>query len=354
MTDADIQAAIAHWAPRFTTQGVDPNDFLRVTGSLDRWSDWLQAWCANGDMHSTLATEAELHGRMLTAGQAWLRATLSYHFAKFVWVIDMEEHRKATEKSVAALLQAHRLLDPTAERIEIPFEGTHLVGNLRRPPGIIQPAVVLLLPGLDSTKEEFFQWENIFINRGMATFSLDGPGQGESGFHLPLRPDYEVASMAAIDTLTRRNDLNLDRLGVVGVSMGGYYAARAAAFDHRIRAVVTVGGPYESGTRFDTRPAISRAAFIQYSRAQTDDEAREIANRMTLEGVLRNLVQPLLVIFGKKDRLVPYEQAERVVREAPRAEMVMIDEGNHVCNNFPYLYQPLAGDWMAAQLAITA
>jgi pimeloyl-ACP methyl ester carboxylesterase len=84
--------------------------------------------------------------------------------------------------------------------------------------------------------------------------------------------------------------------------------------------------------------------------AKSQEQARDIANKMTLEGVLSNLVQPLLVIFGKQDRLVPFEQAERVVREAPRAELVMIEEGNHVCNNFPYLYQPLAGDWMAEQL----
>jgi dipeptidyl aminopeptidase/acylaminoacyl peptidase len=351
MADADIQAAIAHWAPRFTTQGVDPNDFQRVTNSLEAWSDWLPAWCANGDMHTALAEEAEAAGHHLTAGQAWLRATLSYHFAKFVWVLDMKEHRKATDKSINALLQAHRFLDPTAERIEIPFEGSQIVGNLRRPQGILSPPIVLLLPGLDSTKEEFFQWENVFLNRGMATFSLDGPGQGEGGFDLALRPDYEVASTAAIDTLSQQSNLNFEQLGVVGVSMGGYYAARAAAFDHRIRAAVTVGGSYESGTRFDTRPAISRAAFMQYSLAKSLGEAREIANRMTLEGILNNLVQPLLVIFGKKDRLVPFEQAERVVREAARAELVMLDEGNHVCNNFPYIYQPLASDWMANQLS---
>jgi pimeloyl-ACP methyl ester carboxylesterase len=213
---------------------------------------------------------------------------------------------------------------------------------------------VLLLPGLDSTKEEFFNWENVFLLRGLATFSLDGPGQGETGYQLPLRPDYEVAASAAIDALTVRDDVDLDRLGVAGVSMGGYYAARSAAFDHRIQAAVTVGGPYESGSRFDTRPAISRSAFVQYSHAATNEQARDIAAAMTLEGVLGDLVQPMLVIFGRQDRLVPFQQAERVVDEAPNATLVMYDEGNHVCNNLPYLYQPLAGDWMASMLGASA
>jgi dipeptidyl aminopeptidase/acylaminoacyl peptidase len=350
LSDADIEAAIAHWAPRFTTQGVDPNDFRRVTAKLAGWPDWLAGWCENGDAHAALATEAEAANHNLTAGQAWNRAALSYHFAKFVWVLDMAQHRMASGKSVAALLRAHALLDPTAERIEFDFEGARLVGNLRKPVNISRPAIVILLPGLDSTKEEFFNWENVFLNRGLATFSLDGPGQGESGYDLPLRPDYEVAASAAIDVLVERNDLDTSRLGMVGVSMGGYYAARSAAFDQRIRAVVTVGGAYESGSRFDTRPAISRSAFIQYSQASSPEVAREIASKMTLEGVLGNLKQPMLVIFGKLDRLVPYEQAERVVREAPNARLVMYEDGNHVVNNYPYLYQPLAGDWLADQL----
>ncbi len=350
MPDADVESAIAHWAPRFTTQGVDANDFWRVTGGVDRWDQWLDAWCANGDMHADLAEAAQREGYRLSAGQAWVRAALSYHFAKFVWVLDMDRHRAATEKSVHALREAHRALDPTAERIDIPFGGHHLVGNLRRPPGVDHAPLILLLPGLDSTKEEFFHWENVFLLRGLATFALDGPGQGETGYQLPLRPDYEIAAGAAIDALAARTDIDIDRLGVVGVSMGGYYAARSAAFDHRIRAVVTIGGPYESGSRFDTRPAISRSAFMQYSHAQTVDEAREIAAAMTLEGVLAHLTQPMLVIFGRRDRLVPYLQAERMAAEAPRARLVMLDEGNHVCNNMPYRYQPLAGDWMATTL----
>ena len=159
-------------------RGSTPNDFIRVTGALDHWADWLGAWCANGDMHARLAEDAEAKDHRLTAGNAWMRAALSYHFAKFVWVLDMQRHRAATLASVDAMRRAHAVLDPTAERVEFAFEGARLVGNLRRPVGRDQPPVVLLLPGLDSTKEEFFRWENVFLQRGMATFALDGTGPG--------------------------------------------------------------------------------------------------------------------------------------------------------------------------------
>lgn len=350
MSDAAIEAAISHWGPRFTTQGVDPNDFRRVTESIASWPQWLDAWCANGDLHAGLAREAESAGRYRTAGEGWLRATLSYHFAKFVWVIDMERHRYASTRAVEARQRALAHLDPSAERIECAFDGGRLVGILRRP-NFLRPPLVLLLPGLDSTKEEFHRWEDVFLSRGMATFSFDGPGQGETGYDFPLRADYEVASSAAIELLQGRTDLDSQRIGVAGVSMGGYYAARSAASDQRIKAAVTVGGPYESGSRFDTRPTISRDAFMAYSHAGTEEAARALAMTMTLKGLLPALEQPLLVIFGRKDRLVPFEQAERIVDEAPNAELVMIEDGNHVCNNYPYVYQPLAGDWMAEKLA---
>jgi 2,6-dihydroxypseudooxynicotine hydrolase len=67
--------------------------------------------------------------------------------------------------------------------------------------------------------------------------------------------------------------------------------------------------------------------------------------------VLPRLRQPLLVVFGKRDRLIPRQQAERVAAEAPDAELVMLEDGNHVCNNMPYRYQPLVADWLAERLA---
>jgi 2,6-dihydroxypseudooxynicotine hydrolase len=351
VADERIEAAIANWAPRFISNGVDANDFQRVTAPLERWEQWLDAWVANGDVHTALAREAEERGRRVTAGQAWVRAALSYHFAKFVWMVDMARHRGAADRAVAALRESHRLLDPTAERLEIPFEGTVMVGNLRRPPGTDRPPLVFLLPGLDSTKEEFFEWENVFLARGMATLSLDGPGQGETGYTTHIRPDYEVAVAAALDHLAGRQDLALDRVGAVGVSLGGYYAPRAAAFERRVKAAVSIGGPHNFGQCWDGLPQLTRETFVHHSGAADEAEGEKRALELDLGPVLPRLGAPLLVIFGRLDRLIPRQHAERVAAEAPRAELVMYEHGNHVCNNVPYLYRPLAADWTAERLA---
>ena len=140
MPDDQVRSAIANWGPRFTSQGVDPGDFIRVTSGLENWADWLDAWCANGDVRAGLAREAEGLGRRRTAGGAWVRAALSHHFAKFVWMLDETRHRAAADRAVAAMANAHRLLDPAAERLEVEFDGITMYGNLRRPPGAISAA----------------------------------------------------------------------------------------------------------------------------------------------------------------------------------------------------------------------
>src|SRR5438445_1230023 len=148
MPDERVAAAIAHWAPRFVANGVDFNDFQRVTAGVERWEEWLPAWVASGDEHAALAREAEERNRSRTAGEAWNRAALSYHFGKFVWMVDLDRYRETTALAVEALRSAHRHLDPTAERLEIPYEGRPMAANLRRPLGMERPPLVLLLPGL--------------------------------------------------------------------------------------------------------------------------------------------------------------------------------------------------------------
>lgn len=353
MPDSRVQAAISNWAPRFTSQGVDYNDFVRTTGKIERWEEWLDAWCETGDLHAELASRAEAEGNRLTAGEAYVRAALCYHFAKFVWMLDMDKYRAAADRAVGSLYRAHGLLDETAERVESPSapltkgrEEVRVVGNLRRPPGMERPPLVLLLPGLDSTKEEFFHWENVFLARGMATLSLEGPGQGETGYTSHIRPDYEVAVRAMLAALDGRQDVDLERVGIVGVSLGGYYAPRAAAFEPRLRAVAAIGGPYNFGECWPSLPMITRETFVHHSGAKSEEEAQEKAGQLNLKDVAARVEQPMLVVFGKIDRLIPWQQAERLAAEAPNARLVMYADGNHVCNNIPHKYRPLVADWM--------
>jgi dipeptidyl aminopeptidase/acylaminoacyl peptidase len=350
MPDERVQAAIANWAPRFVAQGVDYNDFVRTTAAIERWDEWLDAWCETAHIHAKLGVGAEVHGRARTAGEAYVRAALCYHFARFVWLLDMEKYRAAAQRAIECLYAAHRLLDPTAERVEAPFEGTTLVGNLRRPLGVKRPPLVFLLPGLDSTKEEFFNWEQVFLDRDMATLSLDGPGQGEASYTTHIRPDYEVAVAAMLDWLARRDDLDLDRVGAAGVSLGGYYAPRAAAFEPRIKAAAAIGGPYNFGECWTGLPLLTRETFAHHSGARDEEQARAKAYALDLKDALPRIAQPLLVVFGQLDRLIPWQQAERVAAEAPNAELVMYSDGNHVCNNIPYKYRPLVADWMQERL----
>jgi 2,6-dihydroxypseudooxynicotine hydrolase len=350
LPDPRVQAAIAHWGPRFVQAGVDMNDFLATTQRIDAWDEWLDEWCATGDVHAALAREAAQAGHALSAGEGWARAAVAYHFAQFVWVLDAERAKAASRKAIQALYNAHSLLDTSAERVEAPLDGAHVVANVRRPTDAERPPLVILIPGLDSTKEEFLQFENVFLARGIATASLDGPGQGETGRLLALRHDYEVAVSALLDELDGRTDIDLDRVGAMGVSLGGYYAPRAATFEPRIKAVAGISGPFNFMECWEAAPPLSRETFMVKARAENEDQARSTAEKIDLTGVLDKLNQPYLAVTGKLDRLVPWEQTERQAREAPNGQFVLHEDGNHGCANVPYKTRPLVADWLREQL----
>ena len=351
MPDERVEAAIKNWAPRFTSQGVDYNDFFRTTARIQKWDEWCREWVSTGDVHYELAEKAEVQGNSLSAGEAYISAALCYHFGKFVFQDFHAEYMPASQKAVEAFAKGLKLLDPTGERVEIPFENTNMVGTFRRPADADKPPLVLLLPGLDSTKEEFFYWERVFLKRGMATFTLEGPGQGECGYESHIHPDYEVAVSAALDELTKRTDFDADRIGLAGVSLGGYYAPRATAFEPRIKAAVGNCGPWNFGECWDNLPGLTRSAFLYHSGASNMEDAKACANKLSLDGAAQKIKQPLLVIQGKLDRLIPWQHAHKIVEAVgSNAQLAMFEDGNHVCNNIPYKYRPLTADWLKEKL----
>ena len=351
MPEERVEAAIKNWAPRFTSQGVDYNDFFRTTSCVEKWENWCREWVATGDIHYKLAVKAEGKGNTISAGENYIGAALCYHFGKFVFQDFHAEYMSAAQKAVESFAKGLKLLDPTGERVEIPFDGATMVGTLRRPAHADKPPLILLLAGLDSTKEEFFYWENVFLKRGLATFSLDGPGQGECGYNSHIRPDYEAAVSIALDALTKRSDFDPSRIGLAGVSLGGYYAPRAAAYEPRVKAAVGNCGPWDFGECWDGLPGLTRAAFRYHSGATSDENARTLAHQLSLDGSAQKIKQPLLIIHGKLDRLIPWQQAHKIVDAVGKnAELAMFENGNHVCNNIPYIYRPLTADWLKEKL----
>jgi dipeptidyl aminopeptidase/acylaminoacyl peptidase len=349
--DARVEAAIAHWAPRFISNGVLLADFQEVTAGLSRWDDWCRAWSERAAVHEALGREALAAGHSLSAGEHLTRAGVYYHFAKFMFVHDLAQLRATHAKAVECRQLALPHLRPPGERVEIPFERARLAGILRRPAGVARPPVLVMVPGLDSAKEEMEAYELPFLARGVATLAVDGPGQGEAEYALPIRGDYEVPVKAILDWLSGRTDVDAARVGAWGVSLGGYYAPRAAAFDERIRACVALAGPYDWGAIWDGLPELTREAFRARSHLATEDEARRFARTLSLEGVARRIACPLFLVMGKLDRIIPWQAAQRLASEASGpVELLLIEDGNHVANNRPYRYRPQTADWMAERL----
>jgi dienelactone hydrolase len=351
MTDNRLKTAIDNWAPRFTANGVDPADFLRITSALDRWDDWCSEWSRAAAQHEALGRAALGEDRGLSGGQHLAQASVYYHFAKFLFVHDLAQLREAHRRAVRCLTDALPFGPAPGERVEIPFDGATLAGILRRPPGGRPAPVVVLIPGLDSAKEEFRNTEQLFLDRGLATFSVDGPGQGEAEYDLAIRPDWEVPGGVILDTVAGLPGIDPGRIGVWGVSLGGYYAPRLASGDERVRACIALSGPFSFGEAWDQLPGLTRQAFEVRSKAPSSAAARGLAGELTLAGRAGQLTAPLLVVAGQRDRLVDWRQAQRLADEAAGpAELLLLEEGNHGCANVSYRHRPYSADWMARML----
>ncbi len=350
-SDPRLTAAIAHWGPRFVANGVVLTDFEEVAGSLDNYDDWCSAWSERAAHHEELGREALATKHFLTAGECLQRAGVYYHFACFLFVHDTAQMKAAHRKAVACRQAALPHLRPPGERVEIPYQGKTLAGILRKPVGVERPPVVAMAVGLDSTKEEGDAYEAPFLARGMATLIFDGPGQGEGQYDFPIRGDYEVPAGAVIDFVETRGDLDAARIGVWGVSLGGYYAPRAAAFEKRIKACIALGGPFDWGAAWEGLPGLTREAFRVRSHCKSTAAAQKNAATLSLVGVAQNITCPIFIVNGRRDRIVPAADAERLAREVSGpVELMMIEDGNHIATNRAYRWRSQSADWMNEQL----
>lgn len=344
--DPIVGEVLDTWLPRFLRGGIAIGDIIETVRRVRSWDDWGREWMATASVHERLASEAETAGHTAAAATAWENAARCHHIAYFLSIRDRELHDRGLDRMLACHERARPHMAPAVEKVEIRGDaGLRMVALLSVPsPG---SPVVIVLPGLDSTKETRHSSRAAWMRRGFAVLSLDGPGQGEASRWSTARPDYEVAVSTAVDWIETRPDLDASRIGMFGSSLGGYYAPRAAALEPRVKATIANCGPFDWGACWDGLPVVTREAFGHYAGAENADHARRLAAAFTLDGVMEHLDRPLLVVHGSVDPLIPWVQGKRIADEtAGPSEFHLVEGGNHGINNLPYRWIPMAHEWM--------
>ena len=340
---------------RMVGDGVFYPDVLRMRSAIASWDGWLGEFGKLGDEYEELAQEAERLGHRVTAGEHYWQASICWHFAQFLWFDRPDEKLHAMMRKVELYRRGAPMFDPRAERIEIEFEGTKIPGYLRLPAGTAgRRPLAVLIGGLDSTKEESFHFENACLKRGLATFSFDGPGQGEYSLQRPLAQDFERYSKAVVDHLVQRADIDPDRVGAVGRSLGGYFAVRAAAFDKRLRACVVFGALYDL-SQLDSIPPRTQMGFRFATGIKDPDKAKAAAQeRVNLAGIPGKVTQPIYILHGALDILIPVTQAQRLFDEVSSTDktLVVVPNAIHCAHNIYHLVRRPMVDWLADKLGV--
>ena len=347
MADRNTQVALERFTWRMLSQYVAPWDFERLKKNIQTWDQWCVEWSKEAKRYADRADKALAEGNRATAGELYIRAALYYHWATFLFVHDQKQFVEGMQAMAACWKKAAPLVAPPMELLEIPFEGVTLPGYLRKPAAVTKPPLVILVPGGDSTKEELYDFGEHMLKRGIAVMAFDGPGHGLVSTRLKLRPDFEVPIRAVTDFMAQRNDLDIERFAIGGISYGGLFACRAAAFDKRFKAVFSASAWYTPAGRWDGMDPLSQLGLKQYM----GENAQDIQNRITMDGAAERLSVPLLQVYGGLDKASPPEHAYRVEKAVKGpTTTVVFEDGVHVCNNLHHIVRPLIADWLAKQL----
>jgi len=162
-----------------------------------------------------------------------------------------------------------------------------------------------------------------------------------------------AAISAVVDLLSGDPAIDPDRVAIVGVSLGGLLASMAAARDHRLSAAVEVGGTFDTESRWERANALSKRGHRHITQSATEEETRAKVAEWSIASEAHQIECPFLVVHGELDTIVPLDQAETYAKNVVGAELVIVPDGNHVCNNMPYLARPLVADWLGDTLAGT-
>lgn len=303
---------------------------------------FLAAWSGMADKLARQAAEDEARGRRLSAGRKLRRAAIYYMIAERMQAHGAVERLTTYRKLLDSFARSVALTGENCERVEIPYNGGVLPAYFVRAKHVDGPAPVLVhVNGLDSCKEMLYLptfGPAGLAERGISSLCLDQPGTGESLRLHGMKAVYNSEAWASkvVDWLETRPNVDARRIGLWGISLGGYFAPRAVAFEPRFSLGCVFGANhdwYEVNVRRLRREGDRPVPhYWDHCRwvwgGETIDEFMQIASKVRLDGMLDRIRVPFLVTHGANDRQIPLEFAHASFDQlvnSPKRELKIFD-----------------------------
>lgn len=329
-----------------------------------------ETWVRMANQLSELAAEDEARGRLISAGDKLNRAATYLITAERLLAHGSEGRLALYQQFLQTFRRGVELTGENCEFVQIPYEGQHLSGLFVRAHGVTGPAPILVqVNGLDSTKEMKYRvglpaW---LAQRGVASLIIDQPGTGEAlrlqG--LTARYDSEHWASRVVDWLEARSDIDPRRIGLEGVSLGGYYCPRAVAFEPRFACGVVWGANHDwrdvQKKRLAREGSFPVPHYWEHVRwvwgAKDQEDFMRIAENVHLDGVLDRIRVPFLVTHGEKDSQIPVHWAHRTYEQlvnSPKRELKVFTDREGGVQHSSFDNSANAGayiaDWVAETL----
>lgn len=309
---------------------------------------------------------------MISAGEKYRRASIYLATAERLQAHGAPGRLALYKRSLDLFIRAITLSSANCERVEIPYEGKHLAALYVRaegvPPGARQPLLVQV-NGLDSTKEMKYAvgLPALLARRGIASLVVDQPGTGEAIRLNDLRARYDSEHWAApiVDWLEARDDIDPRRIGMEGVSLGGYFCPRAVAFEPRFACGVVWGANHDwrdvQKRRLEKEGDFPVPHYWEHVRwvwgARDQDDFMRIVENVHLDGILDRIRVPFLVTHGSKDSQIPLKWAQRTydqLANSPKRELKILTDREGGVQHSSFDNSANAGafiaDWVAETL----